>query len=82
MGASDFETDIEKLYNIRISCMLVQGKLYVRLSCNIYNILEDFLKLEKAVNELRNMPKEEKRQRGYDIPIMHWDLSPFLKPKL
>ena len=75
-GAGDLETDLYEKYNIQLLCMAVQGKLYFRLSAHVYTSMEDFDKLEKAVFDLKANPLGRERVKSYDIPIMHWDLSP------
>ena len=56
--------------------MLTFGELYIRVSAYIYNTMDDFVKLRDAILELVNEPKKDKPSKGYELPIMHWDLSP------
>ena len=56
--------------------MLMFGELYIRVSVYVYNKMADFEKLRDAILELKDEPKKEKASKGYELPIMHWDLSP------
>ena len=72
------ESALYDQFKIQVLCMSVQGELYIRISGHVYNCMEDYEKLDKAVLHLQNEPLQEKKDKGYKLPIMHWDLTPLL----
>ena len=58
--------------------MLVEGELYIRVSVNVYNDMTDFYRLRDAMLDILQKPEVKSRDFGYQLPIMHWDLSPLL----
>ena len=76
MGAGDLESDLYEMYNIQTMCILIQGKLYIRLSAHVYNTPRDFARLRDAILELTKETKKYRDKKGYRLPTMHWDLSP------
>ena len=75
-GGGDLDFDLYKRFNIQVLCMLMFGELYIRVSAHVYNSMDDFRKLRDAVLTLMEEVSVEKESKGYELPIMHWDLSP------
>ena len=78
-GCGDLETDLFEKFNIQTSIFLVRGRPYIRLSTAVYNDMTDYVKLGEAVTQLTtDTRKAVKLNKGYQLPLMHWDLTPIV----
>ena len=72
------ESELYDKYKVRVLCMLVERELYIRISAYVYNDPDDIKALEEAMLSIMKLPSVPTRERGYNLPIMHWDLSPLV----
>ncbi len=75
VGGGDVEVALMNNYKVRSLCMLIGGELYLRICAHAYATAADFRRLRDAIIEMRNEPKQPQVDKGYVLPIMHWDLS-------
>ena len=76
------EAELYEKYNIQTQCRVEQGSLVIRISAHVYNCMEDFELLDKAVLELQHEAKRDKKEqtgttKDQDSFFKHWDLTPF-----
>lgn len=43
---------IQDIYNVQCCVSFIQGHLYVRISCFVYNTIEDYISLANAINDI------------------------------
>lgn len=62
-NAESLQNQLYHQFNIEVPIKCVDGVLYVRISCHIYNDLSDYDKLGEAVIRIKNGQSDSKKQK-------------------
>ncbi|CAG2226956.1 unnamed protein product [Mytilus edulis] len=62
-NAESLQNQLYHQFNIEVPIKCVDGVLYVRISCHIYNDLSDYEKLGEAVLRIKNGQSDSKKQK-------------------